>query len=195
MLMTLVVAISGTAPTETMAKSVNENTVIAITPKNAVSSTRFSKKQIDVLTKAYNIAESDGHSNPKLLQGIALKESKAGAYLSSKAKQQHKPQFGVAQVKVVAARAVFEYWPALWKTFGFKTKSDSEIKQRLINDDYFNLSIASKYLKMLRAKYNISSDKTLLAIYNQGPSGLKHRARQAVRYAAHVIKLAAGINV
>jgi hypothetical protein len=184
-LMTLVMVMTGTAPTETMAKSVSD-TVIAITPGNPSG---FSKKQTIILTAAHQIAQKDGHPNPKLLQGIALKESKAGDFLPSPRQQMYAPQYGIMQVKTVAARAVLDA-ENLWSSFGFRTRSNDEIKIRLINDDNFNMTVASKYLKYLRAQYNIKSETSLLCAYNQGPSGAKLRSGKANSYAVSVLRLA-----
>jgi hypothetical protein len=181
---------TGTAPTETMAKSVS-HTVIAITPGNPSG---FSKKQITVLTEARQIAQDDGHPNPKLLQGIALKESKAGEFLPSSRRQMFAPQYGIMQIKTVAARAVLEAHD-LWSEFGFRTRSNDEIKLRLINDDRFNMTIASKYLKHLREVYQLKSETSLLCAYNQGPSGVKTRAGRANAYATSVLRLASSVKI
>lgn len=189
-LMTLVMVMTGTAPTETMAKSVSD-TVIAITPGNPSG---FSKKQTIILTAAHQIAQNDGHPNPKLLQGIALKESKAGDFLLSAKQQMYAPQYGVMQIKTVAAREVLDA-ENLWSAFGFRTRSNDELKIRLINDDKFNMTMASKYLKYLRERYNLKSETSLLCAYNQGPSGAKSRAGKANSYASSVIRLANMVKI
>lgn len=189
-LMMSIMVMTGTAPTETMAKSVSD-TVIAITPEKPYG---FSKKQTIILTAVHQIAQEDGHPNPKLLQGIALKESKAGEGLLSSQRQMFAPQYGIMQIKTVAARTVLETYD-LWTSFGFRTRSNDEIKLKLIHDDRFNMSMASKYLKFLREQYQIKSETLLLCAYNQGPTGARTRAGKANAYASAVIQLANFVKI
>lgn len=136
----------------------------------------LSDKQAHLLSLAYDIAKKDGHKNPQVLQGIILQETHAGELKSYKVAGQefglrpNERYYGVAQIKLSATRDVLEQFPNLKRQFGFHTNADEEIIANLILNDAFNLSVASKYLKVLKIRYKVS-DAELVAAYNQGPGG------------------------
>jgi hypothetical protein len=126
---------------------------------------------------AYELAKADGHRDPRVVQGIILQESDAGAAkrwriggLDHGAKELY---FGLAQIKVSTARDVMKRYPELWKQFNFQTRTDDELKANLMLNDRFNLTIASRYLLMLAHDYGFKG-RELLNAYNQGPGGVRN---------------------
>jgi hypothetical protein len=137
---------------------------------------KLTHKQAELLAVAYSIAKQDGHRYPQLLQGIILQESKAGELPSYKVAGQeyglapNQRYYGVAQIKLVAAREVLNKNPQMWKDWDFHTKTDEEVIAKLIENDRFNLAVASKYLLILRdAGY--TSMQSLAVAYNKGAGG------------------------
>jgi len=132
--------------------------------------------QAHVLQLAYRIAQADGHKYPQMLQGIVLQESKAGALDSYKVAGQefglktNERYYGVSQVKLVAAKDVLSSFPNLKTKYNLQTRTDEEVIANLILNEEFNLAVASKYLLLLKTRYNVS-DTNILAAWNQGPGG------------------------
>lgn len=139
----------------------------------------LTSRQIKILGLAYDIAKKDGHKHPQLLQGIVLKESNAGEMKSYKVAGQefglktNERYYGVAQIKLAAAKDVLQRNPQMINEFKFHTKTDEEIIAKLIENDVFNISVASKYLLILKALGNTTINQIALA-YNQGPEGAKN---------------------
>ena len=139
-------------------------------PKN------LTPKQAQMLSLAYEIAKKDGHKYPQLLQGILLQETKAGGMSSYAVAGQefglktNERYYGVAQIKLVAARAVLNHYPSLKQEFDFHTQTDEEVIAKLIENDRFNISVASKYLLILKQS-GYDTMKTLAVAYNQGAAG------------------------
>ena len=142
---------------------------------------------------AYSIAKIDGHRYPQLLQGIILQETLAGEYHSYKVAGQelglrtNERYYGVAQIKLAAARDVLNSFPWLTKEFGFHTTTDEEVIAKLIENDKFNLSVASKYLLILK-RYGYDTIQELALAYNQGPGGAKAHDAQTFHYSVKVMK-------
>jgi hypothetical protein len=137
-----------------------------ILPKN------LTPKQAELLSFAHDIAIQDGHKYPQYVQGIIMQESKAGsmndwrvAGLSNRIGDRY---FGIGQVKLVAAKAVMNVWPDMWRYLD--TRTDEELQARLILDDHFNIRITSKYALMMGINRN--PDKGI-ASYNRGEGGVK----------------------
>lgn len=134
--------------------------------------------QTELLAMAYDIAKKDGHQYPQLLQGIILQESRAGEVASYKVAGQEyglKPNeryYGVAQIKLVAAREVLNRYPALKDQYAFHTNTDEEVIAKLIENDQFNLAIASKYLLVLKT-YGYDTIRQMALAYNQGVGGAR----------------------
>src|ERR1035437_9942487 len=86
---------------------------------------KMTTKQTSLLAMAFDIAKRDGHRFPQLLQGIILQETKAGTLHSWKVggwEQGLKPNsryYGLAQLKLSAAREVLGRYPALKTQFDF----------------------------------------------------------------------------
>lgn len=142
-------------------------------------------------TYAYQVAKADGHKHPRLLVGVIRVESDAGGsanYRVVKAGvgKQASTFYGVGQLTMGAAREVMRRFPVLWSDFN--TKTDEELKARLILDDRFNVQVASKYLLMMGV--NSNPDKGVAA-YNVGIGGV-----ELIDYRAHAytqkVKRAAG---
>ena len=131
-------------------------------------------KQNMLLAIAYQTAKADGIPHPQILQGIILQESHAGELPAYKVGDLQLPpnkrSYGVSQIKLEAARAVLKRYPDLWEQFSFQTRTDEEIIAKLIENDEFNIAVASKYLLVLRLSgYN--SPHMMAVAYNKGPGG------------------------
>jgi hypothetical protein len=138
----------------------------------------LTRRQAELLILAYEIAKNDGHQYPQLLQGILLQESNAGRLDSYKVAGQefglktNERYYGIMQIKLAAARYVLTKYPQLQKDFGFHTSTDEEIIAKLIENDTFNLSVASKYLLVLKGMgYNTIQE--LSVAYNKGGAGAR----------------------
>lgn len=135
-------------------------------------------KQKHVLSVAYETAQADGHKYPQLLQAILLQETKAGGMNSYKVAGNEfglKPNlryYGVAQLKLSATRDVLAKWPELWDSFEFQGKTDEEVIAKLIENERFNIAIASKYLLILKSR-GYTSPGAIAAAYNKGPTGAR----------------------
>jgi hypothetical protein len=165
--------ISKQSSAEITMASDNSTRVSMDIPKN------LSQHQAELLSQAYEIAQKDGHKQPQILQGIILQESKAGEMSSYKVAGQefglktNSRYYGVAQIKLAAALDVLKSFPGLKKEFNFQSNTDEEVIAKLIENDKFNMSIASKYLLLLRnAGYD--TIKQLAVAYNQGAGGAKN---------------------
>jgi hypothetical protein len=142
--------------------------------------------QHQILSVAYKIAKQDGHKNPELVQSMLLQETHAGGLTKFKvAGNKGDEYYGIAQIKLGAAKDILALYPDLWKRYEFHTRTDDEVKANLILNPKFNIEIASKYLKLLQERYGFRG-RELLNAYNRGPSGVKavnsatfHYAREA----------------
>ena len=140
---------------------------------------KLTDRQAQVLSLAYNIAKVDGHKDPKLLQAIVYQESKAGQFPSYKVAGQsyglttNNRYYGLSQIKLSAAKDVLKRWPEMKGEFKFQTDTDEEIIAKLIENDKFNLSVASKYLLLMSSSYGYSGIREIALAFNQGPGGAK----------------------
>lgn len=132
------------------------------------------EKPMVLMQAAYNTAKADGHKDPSLVQAVLLQETMAGTLKHHRVVTPNKNQayFGAMQIKLVAAKEVLSRWPAMFEAHSFDTRTDEEIKARLIVDDEFNIAVASKYLIILRDTYGYTG-AMLLNAYNRGPFGAK----------------------
>ncbi len=139
----------------------------------------LTERQQEVLALAYDIATKDGHSQPHLLQAILLKETNAGEMKSYKVAghelglRPNERYYGLGQIKLSAAKEVIKKYPTLLNDFHFHTRTDEEIISKLIENDKFNITIASKYLLILRS-LGYDTVKYLALAYNQGPGGAQN---------------------
>jgi hypothetical protein len=158
-----------------------------VVPKN------MTHRQAELLGLAYDIAKRDGHKYPQLLQGIILQESQAGEHESYKVAGQeyglktNQRYYGVAQIKLDAAKDVLNRYPQLREQFSLQTGADEEVIAKLIENDRFNLAIASKYLLVLKS-YGYDTIRQLALAYNQGPGGAKSYDASTHHYANGVVK-------
>ena len=164
--------ISKQSSAEITMSSSDSNRVSMDIPKN------LSQHQAELLSQAYEIAQKDGHKQPQILQGIILQESQAGDMKSYKVAGQeyglktNLRYYGVAQIKLAAALDVLKTYPKMREEFNIRTNTDEEVIAKLIENDKFNMSVASKYLLLLRnAGYD--TIKQLAVAYNQGAGGAK----------------------
>jgi hypothetical protein len=146
-------------------------------------SSELSVKQKNLLHMAFDIAKRDGHDFPYLLQGIILQESNAGENRNGLKPTSY---YGVGQIKVSAARDVLDRFPSMKIRFGPNLKTDAQIKKRLIEDDIFNLAVASKYLLLMKT-YGFKTPRQLALAYNQGPGGAKHLNERTHYYPSKVM--------
>lgn len=143
--------------------------------------TNLSSKQADLLAYAYDIAKIDGHKDPAILQGLILTESNAGGAPNYRvSKDKSGLNYGVAQLRVEAAKDVLKAWPDIYSAFGFQTRSDDEIRANLILNDRFNIYVASKYLMLLETSYNFSGFAEILRAYNRGPAAARSLKSAAI---------------
>lgn len=177
-------------PTNTIS---TQPTVVAVTPD--VSAEGFAPKlpntlterQVEVLTLAYTTAEKDG-LKPELLQGIVLQESNAGEASAYKVVVDGRSRFyGLTQITIGAARAVLKSFPQLKKQFQFQTSTDEELIAKLIENDAFNLAVASKYLLIMK-RFGFDTIKHLALAYNQGPGAAKAKNPDAFDYVHGVMR-------
>jgi len=175
------------AGTTSLVFNAEPTSVISIPSEEGTSGGGFSmnlpksltRKQANLLGMAYDIAKHDGHKYPQLLQGIILQESHAGDLTSYKVAGQefglrtNERYYGVAQIKLAAARDVLNRYPQLKEDFDFHTNTDEEVIAKLIENDRFNLSVASKYLLVLKSS-GYDTIKQLALAYNQGAGGARH---------------------
>jgi hypothetical protein len=138
--------------------------------KVLIKTESLSQTQLENLQYAREIAIKDGHKSPEILQGLIMQESAAGTVKNFRVSGlQNSPSdryFGVAQIKLAAAKDVMATYPELWK--GFSSKTAEELQAKLILDDKFNISVASKYLLLMNVNKNLSAGITS---YNRGPAG------------------------
>lgn len=136
----------------------------------------LTRSQSELLDIAYRTAKSDGHRHPELLQGILLQETLAGALASYKVAGQeaglrvNQRYYGVMQIKLSAARDVLKKYPDLWDQFEFQTRTDEEVIAQLIENDVFNIAVASKYCLILQQSGYRTAGAIAVA-YNKGPAG------------------------
>lgn len=144
------------------------------------------------LAMAFEIAKKDGHAYPQLLQGIILQESRAGDMEKFRVAGQefglgpNQRYYGVGQIKLSAARDVLVRYPEMWNEFDFQTSTDEEVIAKLIENDEFNISVASKYLLILR-EYGYTTPQQLAIAYNRGPGGARN-AGPSTDYSRGVMK-------
>jgi hypothetical protein len=185
---------------------ISPTAVISIPREDAVKGGGFSlevpknlsARQTHLLALAYEIAKHDGHKYPQLLQGIILQETKAGGIAGYKVAGQslglgvNQRYYGVAQIKLAAAQDVLNRYPGLRGEFNFHTSTDEEVIAKLIENDRFNLSVASKYLLILKS-YGYDTINQLALAYNQGPGGAKNLDANEHDYSVKVMKHIQGL--
>lgn len=159
-----------------MGDAVNGGGLVIDLPANPTS------RQAQLLTLAFETAKADGHRYPQLLQGILMQETRAGEMSSYKVAggefglPTNKRYYGVAQIKLSAARDVLKKFPYMWKSFEFHTRTDEEIIAKLIENDTFNIAVASKYLIILE-RSGYSTPHQLAIAYNRGPTGARSEGK------------------
>lgn len=175
--------------------------VISVAPESGAVGGGFSIKlpanlsshQATLLNMVYEIAKEDGHKQPQLLQGILLRETNAGTMSSYKVAGQefglktNERYYGIFQLKLVAAKDALKAYPSLWKEFNFQTRTDEEIIAKLIENDRFNASVASKYVLVLR-KAGYDTIAQLSTAFNKGAGGARGIDVGSDPYAVGVLK-------
>ena len=178
-----ITALVGSVVASTNVISTNPTAVLTMqdeSSKQAVSivlPSDLTSTQARNISMAYDIGKRDGLA-PSLLPAIIMQETKAGEHHSYKVAGQefglaaNKRYYGLAQIKLEAAKDVLREYPSLRQEFDFHTNTDEEIIAKLIENDRFNLSVASKYLVMLKDR-GFNTVKQLALAYNRGAAGAK----------------------
>lgn len=118
---------------------------------------------------AYQTAISDGHHNPKYVVGVLNVESKLGEHDNFRVvKHLSSTFYGAGQLTIGAAKAVMQRFPKMWESLD--TKTEEELKAKLILDDKFNVQVTSKYLLMMGVNQNLDRG---IAAYNVGIGAVK----------------------
>jgi hypothetical protein len=149
---------------------------------NNLSKAYLTEDQIRLLQLAYDIGSDDDQA--ELLQAILMQETIAGKLnrVADIRQPVGKRSYGVAMIKVSAARDVLRMHPYLGK---FKT--DEELIAELLTNDRFNLTIASKFLLHLR-KQTKTVEHALVA-YNLGlKASCEKKNHSKYRYAVKVMR-------
>jgi len=139
----------------------------------------MTREQVRLLNIAHTIGMDDGseeHAN--LLQAILMQETHAGYYgrIGDTDAPVGKRSYGVMQVKLITAWDVLKNNPEMGQ---FNT--DEELLIRLMTDDHFNISIASKHLVALRNSTRRYAQAVMA--YNTGLSKAKrHWYPEKFRY-------------
>lgn len=144
----------------------------------------LSTQQANLLMLAHQIAEKDGHKEPKLLQGLLMQETRAGA--DPNYKRAINRCYGVLQLKIAAAQDVLKAYPELISKFNVDVRNSASIKNKLIHDDEFNLTVGSRYLLILRT-HGYSTMKQLALAWNQGAGGAKRFNADTFPYVKGVV--------
>ena len=192
------VALYGAVTASSMVVSTRPTSVISVPSEDGSRFTvelppNLSHRQTEILGMAYNIAKKDGHKYPQLLQGILMQESNAGELSSYKVAGQefglktNERYYGVGQIKLAAAKYVLDKYPDMRDDFEFHTRTDEEVIAKLIENDQFNISVASKYLLVLKS-FGYDTMKQLALAYNQGVAGARGKDADTNAYSNGVMK-------
>lgn len=144
-----------------------------------------STQQANLLVLAHQIAEKDGHKEPKLLQGLLMQETRAGA--DPNYKRPTNGCYGVLQLKIAATQDVLKAYPELLSKYNLNARDQNAIKKKLIHNDEFNLTVGSRYLLILKT-YGYSTMKQLALAWNQGAGGAKRFNADTFPYVKGVVK-------
>ena len=155
-----------TAPLLANNKSAQQNAPAADAEKfwNPLARNWLTTEQIRLLKIAHSVGiEDDSKVHAHLLQAILMQESHAGHYgrIGDIDAPVGKRSYGVMQIKISTARDVLERYPGMGQ---FTTEEELLIK--LVTDDRFNISVASKHLLGLRN--NTNRDALAVMAYNAG---------------------------
>jgi hypothetical protein len=90
------------------------------------------------------------------------------------------------QIKLSATWDVLHRWPELWQRFKFNTHTDEEVISKLVDDDAFNIAVASKYLLILRDR-GFTTMQQLAMAYNMGPGAAHHADPETNTYSQEVM--------
>ncbi len=119
-----------------------------------------------VIGKQYDLAETT--------QAILFQETLAGAFgdgIGDKSNGHLKESYGVMQIKLATARWVMWKKPHLMHEFFDSYPNDYELRDRLINDNSFNIRIGAANLYILRQYTNNWVE--LVVAYNTGLGGMR----------------------
>lgn len=132
---------------------------------------------------------SDGHKH-YVLPAIIYQESKAGV------DKDHDVFIGIGQVSIIAAREVLIEHPNVGEVCGniHRKSPISEIRKHVYHNDKCGVTMASKYLAIIRDKYKILSVEHQIVAYQMGPIAAKRvfssaYSRSVLSHAQHLMRI------
>lgn len=130
---------------------------------------------------AARIGTQDGHPQ-MLIPAIIYQESRAGGHKSGSS------YIGIGQVSIVAIREVLTEHPDVADVCDGVTQKTptSRLKKTVGNNDRCGISVASKYLKLMKDKYGFQRVEQQVVAYQLGPRAA--RRVNSNSYSKSVIK-------
>jgi len=143
-----------------------------------VKGKKYTPEQRKLMTIAFYIGKEIGY--PETIQSLLLQETRAGAYgdrIGDTNLPIGKRSYGVMQMKVATARKVLRKHPALVPNYfpnrkTYKRIRDEEIIIKLIQDDEFNIRLATLNFEIHRRLSN--SWALSVVAYNTGQGAANH---------------------
>jgi len=123
--------------------------------------------------KLMSVAYEEGKKigSPETIQGLLLRETNGGRYRGAAKAAQNDPCYGVMQIKLDTAKFVLA---KIWGLPKSDLLPDHQLRQKIRDDDAFNIKIATAYFKYLLSRFSGPTrwDKAVLS-YNFGPYHLQ----------------------
>jgi len=118
---------------------------------------------------AYQIGKEIGY--PETIQALLLRETNGSRYRGPAKAAQNDQCYGVMQIKLNTAKFVLT---KIWGLPKSDILPDHRLRQKIHNDDVFNIKIATSYFKYLLSRYSGAAqwDKAVLS-YNTGSYRLR----------------------
>jgi hypothetical protein len=126
------------------------------------------------LRTAAKIGSVDGHDR-YLMPAVIYQESKAGL------DKKHQTFIGIGQVGFAAVREVLQEYPEVSSSCGgINHKSPKNVIRRAVQEnDRCGITVASKYMVVIKEKYGISGEEHQVVAYQRGPiAGKKVKSSQ-----------------
>jgi hypothetical protein len=145
--------------------------------------------QTSNLKLAAKTGVSDGHKQ-YVMPAIIYQESKAGQ------DKDHPVFIGIGQVSIIAAREVLIEYPEVGEVCGniHKKSAIKEIRRNVHHNDKCGITMASKYLAIIRDKYKIRSVEHQIVAYQMGPIAARRvqssaYSRSVLTHAQYLIRI------
>ena len=123
--------------------------------------------------KLMSVAYQEGKKigSPETIQGLLLCETNGGRYRGVAKSAQNDPCYGVMQIKLDTAKFVMA---KIWGLPKSGILADHQLRQKMRDDDVFNIKIATSYFKYLLSLFSGPArwEKAVLS-YNFGPHHLQ----------------------